>query len=314
MTLTRRTLCRAAAAAVVAGCGTGTYRGPGRRITIAGGQPRGLYVKVAGHLAEEINRAEPGLHCEPKETRGSVENVELIAGGGADLAICQADVALSAVKGTDPFTSALPIVGIGRMYEDYLQVVVLKDSDLRSVADLAGRRVSVGAKRSGAVFTASRLMRAAGIEVLERFDSLDAAAAALRLRNVDAVVWSGGVPTEPLVTLDKEAGIRLLPLAPTLLTALRDRYGLAYQRVNIPAGVYGASGTQTIGMANFLLCRRSLPEDVVAAITGVLVERADRLVPRDSISTQFLDPPAVIYLLGVPKHPGAESAYRQLHG
>jgi len=314
MTLTRRTLCRAAAAAFVAGCGTGTYRGPGQRITIAGGQPDGVYIEVAHLLAEEINRVEPGLHCKAKETRGSVENVELIGSGDADLAICQADVALSAVKGTDPFTSALPIAGIGRMYEDYLQVVVLKDSDLWSVADLAGRRVSIGARRSGAVLTAKRLMRTAGIEVFERFDPLKKAAAALHLRNVDAVVWSGGVPTSPLVTLNKEVGIRLLPLAPTLLTALRDRYGLAYQRVNIPAGVYGESGTQTIGMANFLLCRRSLPDDVVAAITGVLVERADRLVPKDSLSTQFLDPPAVIYLLGVPKHRGAETAYQRLHG
>jgi TRAP transporter TAXI family solute receptor len=312
MTLTRRTLCRAAAAAavaVVAGCGTGRYRGPVRRITIAGGQSDGFYVKVAQLLAKAINTAEPGLRCQKMETGGSVKNATLIGTGGADLAICQADVALSAVKGTDSFTSALPIAGIGRLYEDYVQVVVLKDSELRSVADLAGRRVSVGAEGSGVAFTARRLMRAARIEVVEQFATLKDAAAALEDRQVDALVWCGGVPTSPLDTLNEDVGIRLLPLP-----ALRGRYGLTYQRVTIPAGVYGGSVTQTVGMANLLLCRRSLPDDVVAAITGVLVESAAQLVPSTALGTQFLDQRTLIYLLGVPMHPGAKSTYRQLHG
>jgi len=57
-----------------------------------------------------------------------------------------------------------------------------------------------------------------------------------------------------------------------------------------------------------------VPDDVVSAITGVLVEHAARLVPPQALGTQFLDRRALINLLGVPMHPGAVSAYRQLHG
>jgi TRAP-type uncharacterized transport system substrate-binding protein len=69
-----------------------------------------------------------------------------------------------------------------------------------------------------------------------------------------------------------------------------------------------------IGVPNLLLCNRSLPDDVVATVTSVLVEHAARLVPPQALGTQFLDRRALICLLGVPMHPGAASAYRQLRG
>jgi TRAP transporter TAXI family solute receptor len=310
MKLTRRTVCQAAVAAAVAaltGCGAGRYGGPDRTITIAGGQRGGFYLQVARLLANEISTAEPGLRCRASETNGSVDNVELIGAGRADLGVCQADVALAAVE-TEPLT------GIGRLYEDYLQLVVRRDSDLHSIADLAGRRVSLGAPRSGTESTGKRLLAAAQLNVESRVDSLDNAATYLAERRIDALLWCGGVPTPTLEVLHQQVGIRLLPLAPVLPALLRDRYRMAYQQVQTPAGGYGQTGVSTIGVANLLLCARSLPDDVVAAITTVIVGHAAQLVPPQALGTQFLDQRALINLLGVPMHPGAAAAYRQLHG
>jgi TRAP transporter TAXI family solute receptor len=316
MTLTRRVMCQAAVATVVAaltGCAGGRYQGDERTVRIAGGQRGGFYLEVARLLAGEISSAEPNLRCTALETGGSVQNVQMISSGQADIGVSQSDVAIAAVTGSEPFAGVLPLRGIGRMYEDYLQLVVLADSEFTTVFDLAGRTVSLGAHGSGATLTGQRLISAVGIRVGERFALLTEAVDALADRRVDALVWSGGVPTPILAALHRKVGIRLLPLGKAL-PMLRERYGMAYQQVTIPAGGYGGNGMPGIGVPNLLLCDRSLPDDVVATITRVVVEHAAQLVPPQALGTQFLDRRALICLLGVPMHPGAASAYQQLHG
>lgn len=316
MTITRRTVCRAgvaALAAAVAGCATPGYRGPSRTVTIAGGQPGGFYLEFAQVLAREINAAEPNLRCEAVDTDGSVSNVELIREGKADIGVSQTDIALAAMAGQSPFADTVAVRGIGRMYEDYLQLVVRDDSPVRRVAGLAGRTVSLGALGSGTAIFGERLFKAARVRVTSRYQPLADAVDALERKQVDAVLWSGGVPTPALADLHARIRIRLLPIAQAL-PVLRDRYGNAYQQVSIPAGGYGQAGTPTIGVANLLVCGEKLPDDVAAAITRVLVDRAVRLVPRQALGAQFLDRRTLIGLFGVPMHPGAATAYRQLHG
>ncbi len=320
MAVTRRAVCKAglatlAASAVSAlpGCAMGGYRGPDREITIAGGQPGGFYEQFAGLLAHEINAAEPGLRCSTVDTDGSVSNIELLRSGRADVCVSQTDIALAALTGGDPFVTVVPVRGIGRMYEDYLQLVVRDDSSLRTVADLAGRKVSVGAIGSGTAIFGERLFRAAGVRPTSQYQPLTEATDALRGEKVDAVLWCGGVPTPALARLHKKVRIRLLPIADAL-PALRAQYSSAYQQVSIPAGGYGQAGMPTIGVANLLLCGKKLPDDVVAAITTILVDRAVRLVPPKALGAQFLDRRTLIGLFGIPMHPGAASAYRLLHG
>jgi uncharacterized protein len=309
MTLTRRALLQTAAAAAVfalTGCGAGRYRGAERTITIAGGQSGGFYLQVARLLAHEINAVEPGLRCRALATGGSEDNIALIRSGGADIGISQSDVALTAVKGT----GSTILAGIGRMYEDYLQLVVRRDSDIDSIGALAGRRVSIGALGSGAAITSKRVLEAAHLDVEDQQDSLSDAAALLEARRIDALLWCGGVPTPTLLELHRRVRIRLLPLDARLLS----KYATAYQKVNTPAGGYDQDSVPTVGVANLLLCARSLPDDVVGAITAVIVGHASRLVPREALGTQFLDQRALINLLGVPMHPGAATTYRELHG
>jgi uncharacterized protein len=316
-TLSRRTLGKAAVtalAAAVVGCGGARYHGPVRRVTIAGGQHGGVYLRFAHSLAREINAAEPDLRCRVVESGGSVTNIDLIRSGRADVGLCQADIALAAVNGTDPYRAPVPIRGIGRMYEDYLQLVVRANSPLRSVTDLDGRTVSIGAVGSGTAIFAQRLIDAAGVRVETKQEPLNAALAALERGRIDAVLWCGGMPTPALNDLhDGVVRIRLLPIAEVFPT-LRSRYHTAYQQVNIPAGGYGRAGMPTVGVANLLLCGDSLPTTVVEAITTTIVERADRLVPPMALGAQFLDRRTLIGLLGAPMHPGAAAAYRQLHG
>jgi TRAP transporter TAXI family solute receptor len=303
----RRTLLLGALGAVLAGCAGGRYRGPERAVTIAAGEPGGFYLDFATLLAAELTAAEPDLPSTAARTGGSVDNLALLRDGRADLGLALADTAQSA----DP---ALELRALGRVYENYLQLVVRADSPVGSVADLAGRTVSLGAPGSGAALLGDRLLTVAGLTARVEHLPLLEAATALETGRVDAVLWSGGVPTPSLAELDLRTGIRLLPLD-GVLALLRERHGPVYEQVSVPSGVYRAAAeVPTIGEANLLVCRTALPDEVAAAVVRVLVGRAARLVPQQAVGAQFLDVRSLIGTAGLPLHPGAVEAYRALHG
>src|SRR6202008_3107393 len=147
------------------------------------------------------------------------------------------DIALAALDGVPPFGDRMPVRGIGRMYEDYLQLVVRHDSPVRTVSDLENATISLGAVGSGTAIFGERLFTTAGAPSPRRSQPLDEAAASLMRRQVDAVLWSGGVPTPLLAKLHEEVRIRLVPIADAL-PGLRERFGPAYQQAKIPAGGY----------------------------------------------------------------------------
>ncbi|WP_158885650.1 TAXI family TRAP transporter solute-binding subunit [Amycolatopsis anabasis] len=313
MTFSRRTALLGGLA-LLTGCATGGYQGPERSLTIAAGESGGFYLAFAELLAAELNRAEPRLRCTAAPTEASVANVQRVREGTADLGLVLADVAQSAVAGKPPFGEAVPLRALGRVYENYLQLVVRADGPVRTLADLAGRTVSLGAAGSGAAQSGQRLFETAGIPLAVQHFPFAEAIAALRERRVDAFLWSGGVPTPALTELDQATPIALVALD-GVLPALRAAYGPVYEEVRVPAGVYRAPReVPTIGVANLLVTSAALPDELAAAVVRVLVNRAADLVPAQAVGTQFLDVRTLIGTGTVPLHPGAANAYRDLHG
>ncbi|MEU4806808.1 TAXI family TRAP transporter solute-binding subunit [Actinosynnema sp. NPDC023587] len=285
------------------GCAAGgcTAGGPAAALSVAAGERGGMYFDFATLLAAQLDP--PGRVV---ETRGSLANLDLLGSGAAQVALTLAD----AVGAADP---ALRLRALGRVYENYLQLVVRADDPAQHVADLAGRTVSLGAAGSGASLSGERMLGTTGLATSVRVEHyrLADAVRALVDRRVDALLWSGGVPTPILAQV---ADIRLLPLA-EVLPGLRAAHGRVYEQVAVPAGVYGAPReVATIGVANLLVCRDSLPDTVAGAVTRTLVSRAAALVPEQALGTQFLDVRSLIGTTGLPLHPGAAAAYRDLHG
>ncbi|WP_406159156.1 TAXI family TRAP transporter solute-binding subunit [Streptomyces canus] len=296
-------------------------RGPAGGLRIATGEPDGFYAAFGRLLADQVTAAYPRLSCEVVNSQGSVANVRLLHARRAELALALADIAWAAYGGSAPFGRPVPLRAIGRVYENYVQLAVRSEARIRTVADLSGLTVSLGAPASGGAVLGDRLLRAAGltpgIDVHVRHLLMPQAASAMRDGAIDALLVAGGVPLPVLSGLDTRPGIRLLPLA-GLLPALRAGTGQAgsgLEAVTVPAGAYrGTPEVATIGMANLLLCRPDLPAPVAAALTRVLVRRATRLVPTTALGTQFLDVRSLISTGVVPLHPGAVAAYRELHG
>lgn len=283
---------------------------------IAAGERGGLYLAFAELLAAEITRVAPGLHARAVATEGSVANASLLASGQAQLALMLADSAQAVSAGQAPFTAPQALAAIGRVYENYLQLVVRADSPVHALGDLAGRGISLGAAGSGAALVGDRVLAIANLSPAPRIEhrQLGQAVAGLESGELDALLWSGGVPTPLIAELDRRVSIRLLALD-GMLEPLRQRHGPVYDLIQIPPGAYRSTrDVPTIGVANLLVCHPDLPSDAAEAITSVLVDRSDHLVPQQAVGAQFLDIRALIATAGIPLHPGAANAYRRLHG
>lgn len=298
---TRRTFL-ALAPALVAAC---TTDGPQETVRIAAGEPGGFYKEFAELLAAELTAT-------VITTTGSVENLTLVRDRKAELALTLADAASAAYAGRDQFTTTVPLRALGRVYENYMQLVVPADSPARSVTDLAGKRISLGAKGSGAALFGARLIARSGITADIDHNPLAEAVTELADGTVDAILWSGGVPTPALTALNRRRPIRLLDLTDQLAT-LQAEYGAVYERVAVPDGGYGHP-VDTIGVPNLLVTHRDLPDDTAEAVVRVLVTGASRLVPPQALGTQYLDQRSLIATAPLPMHPGAAAAYRELRG
>lgn len=314
--VSRRAVLRGAAlggaalgAASAAGCSTGVPGGP---VTLAAGEAGGFYLEFGELLGRQLRAA--GTAVEVLATGGSVHNVTRLGDGRAGIGLVLGDIAAAARDGVPPFSGPVPLLAIGRVYENYMQLVVRAEDPITSVSDLAGRLVSWGAPGSGAAVFGDRLLAAASVAARCTRRPLREAVAALEDRRADALLWSGGVPTPALAELASRRPVRLLPIG-AALPRLRARYGNVYSRVTVPPGVYGSpAAVSTVGVANLLTGGPDLPDAVADTVARVLVGAAPNLVPASALGTQYLDPRALIGTGAVPLHPGASAAYRDMHG
>ncbi|MGH3821784.1 MAG: TAXI family TRAP transporter solute-binding subunit, partial [Pseudonocardiaceae bacterium] len=234
--ISRRRLLSAVALGLTtaAGCGTGTYRGPQRSLTIASGPPRGFYLEFVELLAAQIRDAEPRLRATAISTDGSLENLQRLHDGQVDLAIVLADTAQATATIGGPPPTPVPMRAIGRIYQNYLHLVVLAASPIHTLADLAGRTVSLNAYGSATKLTGKRLLEVAGLApstpsaAVHVYHTPSDAIIALEAGRIDALLSSAGVPTPLLAELSARRDIRLLPLD-SALPAMRLVYGPVYQ-------------------------------------------------------------------------------------
>lgn len=309
MTLTRRAFLASSAATVVAACLPNGTRGT---IRLAAGDRGGLYLAVCEIFAARLRVRYPGITVTVMSTAGSVDNLELLRSGQADMALAQADVVEQRLR-SGPAPDA-PLA-VARVYENYVQLVVPDHSAIRQVNDLAGLTVSTGPAGSGVAAVTTVLFRAANLtDRLRRTEMrLNEAVAALGNHTIDALVWSGGIPTPAIAELDKTLPLRILDLTPWV-APMSELASYPYLLLRAPIGAYVPASVYTIGSADLLLCRPGLPNPLVAAAVDVLATDATQLMPPEVRGLQYLQPPSMIQTGRTPLHPGAIEQYRILHG
>lgn len=303
----RRTALRAGVLAALGVAAAACSPDSPTRLRLAAGEVGGFFWEFAGLLSDASSTTDVA-QIVPLTTAGSVDNLDALGTGQAELALTLIDAAYGRPSGE--------LAAVGCVYENYFQVAVRSDSDVYTLDDLRGRTVSIGAPGSGATEVSQRVLRAARVSepiAVEQVQlSMSSAAAALSNGEIDAVMWAGGLPT-PAFARPRDA-IRLLDLG-AAVAGLRREFGTAYESVRVPANVYGEHlEVTTVGIPNLLLAHPNVPDRVVAALVGVLLDESSRLVPGQAIGSQFLDARSLVMTGSIPLHPGAEQEYRRRHG
>ena len=292
---------------------TGCLRSePAGRLRLAAGDPGGLYLAFAEILAGRIRARYPGIAVQVLTTEGSLANLDLLGSGQADLGLVLADVA-ERDRATGPGGTAP--AAVARVYENYLQVIVRESTGVQTISDLKGKRVSIGPSGSGAAATSQVLLQAADLR--GRVDlvgyHLRDALARIADGGIDALVWSGGVPTPAISELDAQLPLRILDIG-TLASPMSLISGYPYVLRRVPTCDYVPAGIHSIGVPDLLLCRQDTDAGLVRAVVDTLATDAPQLVPHYVRGLQYLDAPSMIQTGLIPLHPGAVDAYRTLHG
>ncbi|HJP71342.1 MAG TPA: TAXI family TRAP transporter solute-binding subunit [Candidatus Limnocylindria bacterium] len=271
-----------AGASEPAASGGGT--GDAQRLSIATGGTGGVYFPLGGGLADLITNNIEGYTATAEETNASVDNMNLIGSGQSDIAFVLGDTASDAAAGTGEFEGgAIDACAIGILYTNFTQLVASADSGITSVADLEGKRVSVGEAGSGTETIGLRVLEAAGIDPDAGIQRAQLGVAetvdALRDGTLDAGFWSGGLPTGALVDYASTGDMVIVPTA-EYAADLQEAYGDYYLESEIPADTYEgqSEAVQVIGVPNVLVVNTSMDEGLQEQLTALLFEHKDDLV------------------------------------
>lgn len=280
-------------------------------LTISGGGTTGIYYKYATFLGPQLASA-LDVEVEIRETGGAVENLLQLRSGESDLGFATADTVADAMAGRAPFEEPFAPVALAHLYDENIHLVTLRSSDIRAVADLEGRTVSLGAPGSGTSVVATRILEALGTRPADLTDlglGIDSSVDALATGAIDAFFWSGGVPTPGITALATTHDLRLVPLDGAV-EPLRAQYGDVYRLGTLPVGTYGLEeSVATVAVPNYLLSRTDLPdtvaEDVVATIFAAQAAGLSELP-----ALVQLDLHRAIFTSPADLHPGAMDYYR----
>jgi TRAP transporter TAXI family solute receptor len=289
---------------------------PVRRISIATGGTGGVYYVLGGALARVLSRDLPGVEATAEVTSASVENLNFVAQGSADLAFTLADTAHDAATGRGRFAKRLPLRALAVLHTNVTHVVVPADGPLRAIEDLRGKRVSTGSPNSGTEVIAERVLRAAGFDlqrdvVRERL-GFGESVAALKDARIDAFFASAGVPTSAVIDAAATPGLTVRLLSDAhLVTRLVAEHGPLYAVATIPAGVYpGVSATSVTAVRNLLVVREDMPADLAYDVTRTLFTRKDELAAAHPAARE-LDVKTAAQSAVMEYHAGAARYYEE---
>jgi TRAP transporter TAXI family solute receptor len=317
-TRSRTAIVAAAAALVLAACGGGgetAAPGADKSLSIATGGTGGVYYPYGGAMGTLLSD-KLGVTATAQETNASVDNVLLVQDGGADIAFALGDTVADAVAGKAQFEGRqITVCTLGKLYDNFTQTVTTSGTGIRGIADLRGKRVSVGSPGSGTEVIALRILEAAGInpetDIQRSQLGVGETAQALRDGTIDAGFWSGGLPTGALVDLATTGQMVLLPTG-EYADELASKFGPYYESEDIPAGTYQgqAEPSPQVVVPNVLIVRSDMPQQLQQDITRTIFENKAQLAAVHPAAND-LDPATAGDVGFVEVCPGAKAYFDQ---
>ena len=284
-------------------------------LSIATGGVAGTYYPLGGGLAQVMNKHVPDVEVTAETGNASAANINLIAGHEVSMALVQNDVSYLAAKGEKPFNKPVENLRmIASLYPEHMQCITVKDSGIKSLMEIKGKRVSVGAPGSGVAGSLSSIFSVAGLKYSDmNADFLDFANTAERIQDgqLDAGFVLAGYPTAAVMALAAQRDIDLVAFDEDLLDKLVRQFPYFTKDV-VPAGTYKGidHDTPTPAVMAILVCDAEMPGDLVYNITKAIFENLEELKPvHDKAKLISLD--TALKGASVAVHPGAAKYYKE---
>ncbi|WP_313994683.1 TAXI family TRAP transporter solute-binding subunit [uncultured Selenomonas sp.] len=300
-------------AALLTGCG-GDNAAAKKFLNIGTGGTAGTYYPIGGAIAEVLNKDIQGMNASAQSTGASVANINMLADGSIDLATVQNDITYYAVNGTEMFKDKKVegLQGIASLYPETCQFVTLQSSGIKSLAELKGKRVAVGAAGSGVEANARQILAAYGItydDIDEQFLSFAEGASALKDGNVDVAILTAGYPTASVQDIASQNPLRLLPVDDAVADGLIAKYPF-YTKTVIPAGTYAGFNEAVPGVSvmAMLVAGKTVDESMGYDITKAIFSNLDRLQAAHAVGKQIMKDTAKNGM-SLPMNAGAEKFF-----
>ena len=281
-----------------------------------GSGPGSVYFALGSMLAKVLNKKGSLVSARGVTSGASVANCRAIGKGEAQAAIAQNDVTFYAWNGIAQFDGkpVKDLRGIGTLYPEPVQLVVKANSDIKTLQDLAGKKVVVGAAGSGTAQTAEKLLKAAGVwdKIDKIYQTFSEAAQSLILGQIDANFTVIAYPAPAVNQIAVRVPVRLIPVPDDIIDKLHKEGYPFYVKVVIPKGTYNGmdEDVQTIAVKSTLIVDKDVSDDVVYEIAKVLFENIDELAKAHQVAKQ-IDIKGAFEGLMVPLHPGAIKYYEE---
>ena len=284
------------------------------KINVGTGGSTGTYYGYC-NVISTVLKEKTGAQLMIQSSGASKANILDIDDGIVDMAIVQNDVMDYAYNGTSLFEKDGKIQTfstLGAVYAEVCQVVARADSGIKTIADLKGKKVSVGDSGSGVEFNAQQILGASDI-TFEDIDkqnlSFQASADALKDGKIDAFFCTAGAPTVAITDLSTTTGIVLVEIDAEHLAKLQSTYGF-YAAYTVPAETYkGVGEVTTVAVKATFIVSNELSEDTVYQLTKAIYENKDNYV-HDKAKEMSLE--YAVSSISVPFHPGAEKYYKEV--
>ncbi|AVO51394.1 TAXI family TRAP transporter solute-binding subunit [Ectopseudomonas mendocina] len=285
-------------------------------INILTGGTSGVYYPLGMTLSTLYSEGIDNSDTTVRATKASVENLNLLQIARGQLAFALGDSVADAWKGNEEAGFRAPrdrLRAIAGIYPNYIQIVASKESGINSLQDLRGKRISVGAPRSGTELNARAIFKAAGLSYKDmghvEFKPYAESVELIEKGQLDATLQSAGLGMAAIRELAERVPTTFVAIPPDIVARIGSG---AYQSGIIPAGTYEgqSSDVPTATITNILVSQTSVSEELAYEMTRLLFENLDRLADSHPAARDIRLERAVSGL-PIPLHPGAERFYRE---
>jgi TRAP transporter TAXI family solute receptor len=286
-------------------------------VSILTGGQAGVYYPLGVALSQVYGKAIPNAKATAQVTKASAENLNLLQAGRGELAFTLGDALSDAWKGDEEagFKTKLDkLRGLSATYNNYIQIVASADSGIRTLADLKGKRVSVGAAKSGTELNARAVFRAAGLTYKDlakvEFLPFGESVELIKNRQLDATLQSAGLGVASIRDLATSVKIVVVSVPADVVAKIGDP---AYQPTVIPAGTYEGqtADVPTAAIPNFLVTHSGVSDDLAYQMAKALYDNLDTMHAAHN-AAKAIKRENAIKGMPVPLHPGAERYYREV--